>query len=216
MSEEINTGTPAETYTDSDGLVNRVEPGEGSTIEIGSDAFTADQLAQLQEWAEADGWLPEDATGEGDPEHPEIDLQTSQPDVFGGEVKGMDYKFPSPAPGTEAMDLNDQQSVMAAFAAEGIPADLGREFANVWNKHVSKPVDAAGYELSRAQSVAQLEQVYGDRLDSIVEAAQSEVDRLAVRLPWLKDALRQTTLGHDPWLISTLANLAEARSGKGG
>ncbi|WP_029134371.1 hypothetical protein [Sedimenticola selenatireducens] len=212
MSEEI--------YTDSDGLVNRVEPGEGSTIEIGSDAFTADQLAQLQEWAEIDGWLPEDATGEGEPgeatEQPEFDLHTTHTDLYGQEVRGMDYKFPPPAPGSEAMDLTEQQSVMAAFAAEGIPADLGAEFANVWNKHVSEPVDAEAYELSRAQSVAQLEKVYGDRLDSIVEAAQSEVDRLAVRLPWLQDALKQTTLGHDPWLIGTLANLAEARRAAGG
>lgn len=196
------------------------EPGIGATEGEGSnsDAFSADQLQQTKEWAQEDGHLPEEATGETveATEQPEFDLTTPQPDVFGGEVKGMDYKFPPPAPGHEAMDLTEQQSVMAAFAAEGIPADLGAEFANTWNKHVSKPVDAETYELSRAQSVAQLEQVYGDRLDSIVEAAQSEVDRLAVRLPWLQDALKQTTLGHDPWLIATLANLAEARQSKGG
>jgi|GEM_PF-2718118 len=193
--------------------------GEGSTIEIGSDAFTPEQLQQLKNWAIEDGNLPEETTGEtvsSETEQPEFDLHTPHTDLYGQEVRGVDYKLPAPAPGTDAMELTEQQSVMAAFAAEGIPADLGSEFANVWNKHVSQPVDAEAYELSRAQSVAQLEQVYGDRLDSIVEAAQSEVDRLAVRLPWLKDALLQTTLGHDPWLIGTLANLAEARQGKGG
>ncbi|MGD2117856.1 MAG: hypothetical protein PVG66_05840, partial [Chromatiales bacterium] len=131
MSDELNTGAPAETYTDSDGLVNRVEPGEGSNIEIGSDAFNEQQLAQLQEWAEIDGWLPEDAEtvsletelAEWNPEEsttgeegePEFDLTTSQADVFGGEVKGTDYQFDPAAPGLEAMPMREQQQIRHAL-----------------------------------------------------------------------------------------------------
>lgn len=136
-----------------------IGPTEGESSTIGNDTFTPEQLQQMKEWAQEDGHLPEESTGETveATEQPEFDLSAPHTDIYGQEVRGMDYKFPPPAPGSESMDLTEQQSVMAAFAAEGIPADLGAEFANVWNKHVSKPVDAEAYELSRAQSVAQLE-----------------------------------------------------------
>ena len=220
MSEEINTGTPAETYTDSDGLVNRVEPGEGSTIEIGSDAFNEQQLAQLQEWAEADGWLPEDATGKGEPGEatgePEFDLQTSQPDVFGGEVNGTAYQFDQPADELTAMPMEEQKQIRAALAAEGVPTPIGNAMARRWNDLASQPFNPEALTLSHNQGMADLQRMHGDRVPEVIRAAQGEMNRLIKRVSWLKTAFEETPLGSDPFVISTLANLAEARAGKQG
>jgi hypothetical protein len=192
------------------------EPGS-STVEIESGTFTADQLAQLQEWAEADGWLPEEATGEAkEPgEAEQLDLQTSQPDVFGGEVNGTAYQFDQPADELTAMPMEEQKQIRAAMAAEGIPADIGNEMARRWNELASQPFNPEALTLSHNQGMADLERMHGDRVPEVIKAAKGEAERLIKHAPWLKTAIEQTPLGSCAWTISTLANLAQAR-GKGG
>lgn len=200
--------------------MNPATEGEGSTIEIGSDAFNADQLAQLQEWAEIDGWLPEDAERqpvEGDPgEAEQFDLQTSQPDVFGGEVNGTAYQFDQPADELTAMPMEERKQIRAAMAAEGVPASIGNELARRWNDLAGKPFDPEALTLSHNQGMADLRRMHGDRVLDIIKAAKGEAERLIKHAPWLKDAIEQTPLGSCAWTISTLANLAQARQSKGG
>ncbi len=190
--------------------------GEGSTI--GNDTFTPEQLQQMKEWAIEDGHLPEDATGETAEatEQPEFDLTTSQPDVFGGEVKGTSYQFDQPADELTAMPMEEQKQIRAAMAAEGIPADIGNEMARRWNEFASQPFNPEALILSHNQGMADLERMHGDRVSEVIKAAKGEAERLIKRVPWLKAALEDTALGNDPWVVSSLANLAQARQSKGG
>ncbi len=191
--------------------------GEGSTVEIESGTFTDDQLDQMRQWAQEDGHLPDDGqTVSSETDQPEFDLQTSQPDVFGGEVNGTAYQFDQPADELTAMPMEEQKQIRAAMAAEGVPASIGNELARRWNDLAGQPVTPEALTLSHNQGMADLERMHGDRLPEVLRAAKGEAERLIKHAPWLKDAIEQTPLGSCAWTISTLANLAQARQSKGG
>ncbi len=188
----------------------------GPIQEQNAGPFNAEQLAQLERWAREDGHHPDvsaPATEVGAIDTGEL-IAEATPDAFGGNVRPVDYQFDIPV-GAEAMPLAQQIEARNALAAQGIPADIGNEFARRWNA-VAKagPQDDAGLELGMAQARAQLERLHGLRLPQVLADARTEAAALCRRVPWLRSALEDTQLGNDPWIVSTLANLAQARRTK--
>jgi len=190
---------------------------EAGAIDAGGDGtFSAEQIAQLEAWAIADGHLPADdppIQASPDAAAQAVDLGP-QPDLYGGTVKATDYQFEVP-PGMEPMALEEQRAVRAALVAEGIPRDLGNEFARRWNATMRQPIPTdSDLELGMQQAEAQLRQQYGDKTDEVLKLARGEAKRLARRNSMFRAALESTQLGNDPWIAATLANLARARQAR--
>jgi hypothetical protein len=190
-------------------------PVAGPVLDQAAGPFSTEQLAQLEAWAKEDGHHPDlnaPAVGSdtGATVTAELNAETI-PDAFGGNVKAVDYLFETPV-GAEPMPMPQQIEARNALAAQGVPADIGSEFARRWNA-VAKagPQDDGALELGMTRARAQLEQMHGGRLPQVLADARAEAVALCKRVSWLRSALENTQLGNDVWVVSTLANLAQAR-----
>src|SRR3989304_1231778 len=104
------------------------------------------------------------------------------------------------------------EEISAVLAADGIPADIVREFCRRLNAAMRQAVpDDAALELGMQQADAQLRQQYGDKTDGMLKLARGEARRLAKRNPIIRVALENTPLGNDPWITVTLANMTRVR-----
>ncbi|MBI2305761.1 MAG: hypothetical protein HYU78_00525 [Rhodocyclales bacterium] len=170
--------------------------------------FTDEQIATMTQWAQEDGWLPDESALIAEQEAKQV------PDAFGGLIDPREYEFPIPPASLEPIDLAEQQAIRSAMAASGIPRELGNEMAKRWNTALMKPQDEAALQVGMKEAEAQLRQTYGIDADEILRLARNEAARIAKRVPSVKAMLEQTQLGNDVWLAATLANIARAKLGK--
>lgn len=104
----------------------------------------------------------------------------------------------------------------AAFFAAGVPQSIGNHIAKLWNDVLARgefPNDAQ-LEMGKRQALQALTKQWGADTQANLARAKSVVQVMEKHQPEIWNLLVQSGLGNDPWLISTLANLARSREPK--
>lgn len=178
--------------------------GQGQT-------FSAEQIDAIQAWATEDGWAADKPNDDGALSEPAA-MGKTYPDAFGDSVSPAAYNFPLPPASLEAMSTEEQVQFRQVLAESGIPAGLGNEMARRWNMAMLQPQDATALQISYQQASAHLREKFGADAEEIIKLARSEAKRITKHLPGVHDALANTQLGNDQWLVETLANIARAKT----
>ncbi|MCA8254817.1 hypothetical protein LGM89_16205 [Burkholderia sp. AU31624] len=108
----------------------------------------------------------------------------------------------------------DQAQDMAArqlFVNEGVPASIGNEIGRLWNAAATNPPTEGQRAIAAQQAETTLRRQWGEQFDSNIALAQREVQRMAKANPNIHNMLEVSGLGNNPWLISTIVHLAQAR-----
>lgn len=124
------------------------------------------------------------------------------------------YSFDRVAPGIQH---SPQQEVAARtlFAAEQVPAEVGRYLSTVWNKAAAAGPQTPEANAAAAERVtAQLTRMDPAQGAETIKLAQQEVEAIAKRTPAVREWLEQSGMGNDPFLINYLANRARARANR--
>ena len=100
------------------------------------------------------------------------------------------------------------------FAAEQVPAEVGRYLSTVWNKAAANPPTHEANIAAAERVTAQLTRMDPQRGAETIRLAQQEVDAIAQRNPAVRNWLEQSGMGNDPVLINYLANRARARASR--
>lgn len=124
------------------------------------------------------------------------------------------YQFESPPDGVEAMPLNEQIAIRAAFHAEGIDQGTAGHIVREWNKACKAPPTPEQIELSGRATAASLRRLWGEQYEANMAAANAEFDRFAQRYPTARKMLELSGMGNSEWLIRTLHNRAQSRGAK--
>jgi hypothetical protein len=107
--------------------------------------------------------------------------------------------------------LQQESAFRTLFHEEGIPQSIGNEIGRLWNQAAAHPPTEAQLEQARQEGSVTLHKLWGDRFDSNLAVAEAEVQRMVQKNPAIPAMLKSSGLVHNPWLISTLYNLARAR-----
>ena len=169
--------------------------------------------ATLAQW-QAEGIIPAEDAPVNEPSLLPTINTDALPDLFGGQVRPVDYVFEQPTNEGEAMPMFEQVEIRNLLAQEGIPPQLVGEMSRRWNVAAGAKQSDVDLQIGMATCEAQLTAVYRDRTPEVLKLARGEARRLMQRSPAIRQALSETQFGNDSWLIGTLANLAEARAAK--
>lgn len=165
-----------------------------------SETFSEDQLATMQGWADSDGWLKNDDGA----------LTAETPDAFGNAAPEA-YRFEVPAH-MEAVEIEDLAQVQAAMTEAGIPAAIGNEMANQWNRYMAAgAADETTLKLGAIAARQELTRKYGDQADEVLRTAKQEIAKISKKAPWILEGLETTELGNSTWLVETLWNISQQR-----
>ncbi len=169
---------------------------------IQTETFSEDQLATMQGWADADGWLKDDG----------VISEKSTPDAFGNDVTPSAYVFEVPH-GMEPVEIEQLAAVQVAMTEAGIPAAIGNQMAREWNRYMAAgPTDETTLRLSAVSARQELIRKHGaQQAAEIIRTAKAEIQRFAKKTPFIAEGLATTEAGNSVWLAETLWNLAQAR-----
>jgi hypothetical protein len=157
-----------------------------------------------------------------DPEHEEINPLAAAPKLevpegvseidalaFAAPKAISEYRFETPT-GAQA-NQEQMQEVQQLFFAEGIPAPVANMVAKLYDQSAMSPPTAMQIQSATVQTMAKLQEQYGDDTERCVAAARGEVNRLAARNPKILEMLEVSALGSNFYVVQSLINLARAR-----
>jgi hypothetical protein len=128
-------------------------------------------------------------------------------------AKAYDLSQGVPAPEGAEHSHEFEAANRAALYAAGIPQSIGNHLAKRWNDVMASgelPNDTQ-LEMGKRQALADLTKQWGADTKANLALAKSVVDTMEEHQPAIWQMLETSGLGNDPWLITTLANLARAR-----
>jgi hypothetical protein len=113
-------------------------------------------------------------------------------------------------------DLEFEQTNREALLHAGIPTSIGTHIAKLWHEAQfrDQPITDEELHLSKSETFAALQRVWGDDTTANLQLANTVVDRLAERQPQVRELLVHSGLGNNSWLIETFYNLARAQQGR--
>jgi hypothetical protein len=126
------------------------------------------------------------------------------------------YQFTTSEPPAGAEYSIEFESVnRAAFHAAGIPKAIGDHIAAMWNEAAARDeVSEQDLALSKQSALVALNKLWGADTMRNIALAETVVARIAEKQPGVWDMLRVSGMANDPWLISTLYNIAQAQGGR--
>jgi hypothetical protein len=176
--------------------------------------MSAEAVAAERATKEAGGVSP----GEGN-KPPAQMAEAQQPggDVWAPPASAAAYNFspggPLPEGATPSREF--EMANREAFFAAGLPDSIGNELVRRYTAAVSKePPSDHDLATGRQNATATLTKLWGADFKANLAAANSVVAKMATKQPAIWSILEKTGLGNDPWIIQSLANLANGRAGK--
>lgn len=130
--------------------------------------------------------------------------------VFTGPGNAAAYNFGAVESNVQ-VDQAQDMAVRHLFVSEGVPASIGNEIGRLWNTAAASPPSAEQRNVATQQAELLLQRQWGNDYEANLKVAQQEVQRMAKANPNLHDMLEVSGLGSNPWLITTIFNLAKAR-----
>ncbi|CAB3754549.1 hypothetical protein B7G54_12005 [Burkholderia puraquae] len=130
--------------------------------------------------------------------------------VFTGPGNAAAYNFGAVESNVQ-VDQAQDMAVRQLFVSEGVPASIGNEIGRLWNAAAANPPTAEQRNVATQQAELLLQRQWANDYDTNLKVAQQEVQRMAKANPNLHDMLEVSGLGSNPWLITTIFNLAKAR-----
>lgn len=110
------------------------------------------------------------------------------------------------------VNLEFQSANRQAMHAAGLPEGIGNALADRWNAAMAKPqLNDTQLELGARQATEVLTKQWGSDFSKNLAIANSVVADMAKHQPAIKEMLKVTGLGNDPWLIASFYNVAKAR-----
>ncbi|PXX37647.1 hypothetical protein [Burkholderia sp. NFACC33-1] len=130
--------------------------------------------------------------------------------VFTGPDNAAAYNFGAVDPSVQ-VDQAQDMAVRQLFVSEGVPASIGNHIGQLWNAAAANPPTTEERNVATQQAELVLQRQWGNDYEANLKAAQQEVQRMSRANPNLHDMLEVSGLGSNPWLITTIFNLAKAR-----
>lgn len=141
------------------------------------------------------------------------DGQVADAEMFAPPSNPAGYLFPPPPPG-QVGDLAFETTNREAMLHAGIPAPIGSHIATLWNKAMTAPLPTDSQLALGKQQALEVLGRNGANAEETLALARTVVAKMAEKQPQVWTMLERTGLGNDPWLISSLANIAKARGAK--
>ncbi|HEM7873841.1 TPA: hypothetical protein U2L31_000152 [Burkholderia contaminans] len=130
--------------------------------------------------------------------------------VFTGPGNAAAYNFGAVEPNVQ-IDQAQDMAVRQLFVSEGVPASIGNEIGRLWNAAAAAPPTAEQRNVAAQQAELLLQRQWGNDYEANLKVAQQEVQRMAKANPSIHDMLEVSGLGSNPWLVTTIFNLAKAQ-----
>jgi hypothetical protein len=137
-------------------------------------------------------------------------LRQSDEQAFSGPETIAGYNFGQPPAGVER-SADQELAMRTLFLQEGIPAGLGSEIGRIYNAAIANPPSGIDREVQYQRCQIKLEQMWGTDAPKNIAIVQAEVQRMAKTNPGIIGMLDSSGLGNNPWLASTLLNLATVK-----
>jgi hypothetical protein len=171
--------------------------------------WTADQAAEaLAKSDNEEGFNPL-ASDPAKPVIPEgVDELTAA--AFAGPSSYADYRFERPPEGVEA-DPAQELMVRQLFHEHEVPVSIGNEVSKRFNAAAVNPPTEHQIEMGRQSAMVTLNKMWGEQTAANIAVANAEVMRMAQSRPEIIDMLINTGLGNDPWIVSTIYQMARAK-----
>lgn len=120
-------------------------------------------------------------------------------------------QIPEGAEVSREFEMTNREAMLHA----GIPQSIGGQLARMWHHAMLSelPTDAQ-LELGKRAALATLTKQWGDATHDNLQLAKSVVSKMAEVQPAVWKMLEVSGMGNDPWVISTLANMARAKGGR--
>lgn len=182
-----------------------------------ADAVAAN-LAQLETPLNGNAIAPQETTAPtheaAQPAAQEAVVDPLEAAIWAAPQSVAEYQF-APVPAGQNHDLAFDSANRAALLAAGVPASVGSHMATLWAEAMTKPSPtAAEIELSGRQCMVALTKQWGADTQINIALARQQVVKMAEHQPKIKEMLEATALGNNPWIVTTLANMARARGGR--
>lgn len=116
------------------------------------------------------------------------------------------------APEGATMNLEFQSANRQAMHAAGLPEGIGNALADRWNAAMAQPQPTeAQIELSARKATEVLTKQWGPDFTKNLAIANTVVADMEKHQPAIRQMLKVTGLGNDPWIIASFYNVAKAR-----
>jgi hypothetical protein len=171
--------------------------------------WTADQAAEaLAKSDDEEGFNPL-AAAPAKPVVPEgVDELTAA--AFAGPASPTAYRFAPPPEGTKAAP-EQELMVRQLFHEHEVPVSIGNEISKRFNAAAVNPPTEQQIEMGRQSAMVTLNKMWGEQTAANIAVANAEVMRMAQAKPEIIDMLINTGLGNDPWVVSTIYQMARAK-----
>lgn len=123
-----------------------------------------------------------------------------------------DQPLPADAIRSPEFETANRQALLHA----GVPDSIGSYLGTLWHQAMLKPTPTDDQlALSKASALHALEKKWGSETQANLTLAKSVVAKMAEKQPGVYRMLEISGMGNNPWVIETLARLAQVQSRKG-
>ena len=130
--------------------------------------------------------------------------------AFAGPASPTAYRFAPPPEGATAAP-EQELMVRQLFHEHEVPVSIGNEVSKRFNAAAVNPPTEQQIEMGRQSAMVTLNKMWGEQTAANIAVANKEVMRMAQSRPEIIDMLVSSGIGNDPWVVSTIYQMARAK-----